>query len=416
MRVLMTNCALRGRSGTEIVIIDLASGLRQRGHEVAVFAPLLGPSAEILRRRDIPVTDRLEEIPWTPDVVHGHHNHVLTAALAFFQESPGLFVCHSSAFWFDGPPRLPRVRKLCAVDEACRDRLLAEAGCSRDEIVLLTNAVDTGMFALRDPLPTKPARALLLAKNTAHVAAVREAAQGSGLALDEVGSAFGREVDDLHLQLGKYDLAFATARMALEAMAVGCAVIVVDGRGLAGLATAATVDDWRVRNFGVSLLTRSPTVEAISAEIARYDAVDASAVSTRIREVASLSGYVDRVEAMHREVAAAPRRVDPPDDLRASGLFMAQWLRRLGEGMIPENFDTLLAANKFAAEHRAMVDENAALRNDKVLLRREIDDSAARACVTELELVRLRRENELSPLGALRYQVAAWRGRLFGPK
>jgi hypothetical protein len=49
MRVLTTNCSLRGRSGTEIVTIDLALGLRRRGHEVAVFAPLLGSSAEILR-------------------------------------------------------------------------------------------------------------------------------------------------------------------------------------------------------------------------------------------------------------------------------------------------------------------------------------------------------------------------------
>ncbi len=421
MRVLTTNCALRGRSGSEIVTIDLASGLQQRGHEVAVFAPLLGPSAELLRLRGITVTDRLEDVPWTPDVIHGHHNHVLASALAHFRDSPGLFVCHSAAYWFDGPPRLPRVKRICAVDEACRARVVAETGCPSDEIALLTNAVDTELFGPRGPLPAQPARALLLAKNTAHVAAVREAARQSGLALDEIGTAFGREVDDLHVQLRTYDLVFATARMALEAMAVGCAVVVVDGRGLAGLATTATVDEWRNRNFGVSLLTRPLSAEGIAAEIAGYDAADATRVSQRIRAVATLPAYLDRVEALHREVAGARHLVDPAEDLRATGIFMAQWLRRLGEGTIPENFDTLLAANKFAAEHRVVVDENAALREQRTALQRDLDGSAARVAAMEVELARIRRKGTLaeilrSPLAALRDQTAAWRQRLFSRK
>ncbi|SEN84573.1 glycosyltransferase [Bradyrhizobium sp. OK095] len=395
MRVLVTNCAMRGRSGSEIVTIDLASGLQRRGHEVAVFAPLLGSNAEILRRRGVLVTDRPEDVPWIPDVIHGHHNHVLTSALACFPETPGLFVCHSTAYWFDGPPRLPRVKRLCAVDEACRARLVAETGCPSDDVVLLMNAVDTDLFVPRGRLPERPARALLLTKNTEHIAAVRDAARGSGLVLDEVGSAFGREIDDLHAQLRNYDLVFATARMALEALAVGCAVVVVDGRGLAGLATAATVDAWRVRNFGVSVLTRAVTADAISAEIARYDAADAMKVSERIREVATLSAYLDQVEALHREVAALPRDVNSREDLRATGSFAAQWLRRLGEGTIPENFDTLLAANEFAAEHGAVVDENARLRGEIFALQQELEKSASRP-------------------GILRRQAAVWRRRLFG--
>nr|WP_211389497.1 glycosyltransferase [Bradyrhizobium diazoefficiens] len=422
MRVLTTNCALRGRSGSEIVTIDLASGLRQRGHEVAVFAPLLGPSADILRRRGIIVTDRLEDVPWSPDVVHGHHNHVLASALAYFANSPGLFVCHSTAYWFDGAPRLPRVKRLCAVDEACRARLVAETGASRDDIVLLMNAVDLDQFAPRAPLPATPARALLLAKNNAHVPAVRDAARASGLALDEIGSAFGREVDDLHEQLRNYDIVFATARMAIEAMAVGCAVVVVDGRGLAGLATTATMEAWRIRNFGISVLTRAVTAEAVAAEIGRYDALDAAAVSAHIRDVAPLSAYLDQVEALHREVAAAPHEVDPVEDLRAAGLFIAEWLRRLGEGMIPENFDHLQAANAFAAEHRAVVDENASLRDERDEMSRRLAGSAARLATVEVEFAKAVQEKIdlarilASPLGALRHQAEAWRRRRFGPK
>ena len=88
MRVLLTNCALRERSGTEVVILDLALGLVRRGHEVAVFTQMVGDSAGILRDRGILVTDRPEELRTTPNVIHGHHNHVLAAALASFPGVP----------------------------------------------------------------------------------------------------------------------------------------------------------------------------------------------------------------------------------------------------------------------------------------------------------------------------------------
>jgi hypothetical protein len=379
MLVLLTNCSLRGRSGTEMVTIDLALGLRRRGHQVAVFAPLIGSSAEILRDQGIVVTDRPKDLPWNPDIIHGHHNHVLAAALATFPHVPALFVCHSSNYWFDGPLLLSRVRRFCAVDEACRARLVAEVGCEKEEIELLLNSVDTSLFSERAPLPAKPRRALLLAKNTEHISAVRAAVQEAGLELDEIGSVFGSEVNDLHDRLKQYDLVFATARMAIEALAVGCAVVVVDGRGLAGLVTSSTVDDWRCNNFGLRLLIREPTKEAIVAEIDRYDAHDAAFVSHRIRDVASLAIHLDRVEVIHRDIVGAPRNLpDPVGDLRALGSFVAQWLLRLGEGMIPENFDTLLAANKFAAEHCAVVEDN-------VSLRRQLDCSHARANSLEHE-------------------------------
>ena len=405
MRVLVTNCSLRGRSGTEIVTIDLALGLSGRGHEIAVFAPLLGPRADILRHRGIVVTDRPEELPWKPDIIHGHHNHVLAAALACFPDVPALFVCHSSNYWFDGPPLLPRVRRFYAVDEACRTRLAAEAGCANEDIELLPNAVDLDLFSPRTPLPARPRRALLLTKNSEHIQAVRAAAQDAGLELDEIGSPFGNEVDDLHARLRTFDIVFATARMALEAIAVGCAVVVVDGRGLAGLATLAKVNEWRSSNFGLRLLTREPTREAIVAEILRYDAHDARQASNRIRDIASLSTYLDQVEIIYRKIVAAPpSHPDAAADLRAFGRFAGQWLRRLGEGMIPENFDKLLAANKFAGEHRAIVEENAALRA-------ELESFHAQMEVLNREAA-MQRDILRSPLKLLRFYADAARRRL----
>ena len=388
---MITNCAMRERSGTEVATIDLALGLARRGHRIAVLTPLRGRSAGILENAGITVADRPEELPWTPDVIHGHHNHVLAMALASFPDAPALFVSHSSNYWFDGPVRLSRVRRFCAVDEASRTRVASELGCAVEAVDLLPNAVDLERFSPRAPLPAKPRRALLLSKNIEHVAATRAAAADLGLELDEIGPVFGMVVDDLAHRLGQYDLVFATARMALEALAVGCAVIVVDGRGMAGLATASNVDEWRRHNFGSRLLTRQPSTEAIVGEIRHYDAQDAARASRRIRDVVSLSAHLDRVEAMHREIVAAVQPLpDPASDLRALGVFIAQWLRRLEEGVVPENFEVLSAANvaqrQFDAERLGHLQQIHSL-NGTCAARLKLINKLSSHCEARLEII-----------------------------
>jgi glycosyltransferase involved in cell wall biosynthesis len=371
VRVLITNCAIRDRSGTEVATSELARGLGRRGHQVAIFAPVLGRLAEALRQDGIAVTDRIEDVPWTPDLIHGHHNMVLAAALARFAGAPSVFVCHTSTHWFDGAPPLRRIGRFLAVDEACRGRIQSEISGLGATTGLLPNAVDLDAFRPRSPLPARPRRALLLTKNTGHLDAVRQAARLSGLALDELGWPVGRIVDDLHQRLAEYDVVFATARMALEALAVGCAVVVVDGRGLAGLATSQVVDDWRVYNFGLRLLTRPVAVDALVAEIDRYDPGDGARVSRRIRETASLSGHLDRVEAIHREVAAAGLAPDPDRDARELSAFLGAWMRRLADTLVPEYVDGItVERDALAAAAETMRAQAAGLAEQLALFER----------------------------------------------
>ncbi|MEH2470422.1 glycosyltransferase involved in cell wall biosynthesis [Nitrobacteraceae bacterium AZCC 2161] len=353
MRILITNCALRGRSGTEIVTMEMAVGLQRRGHEIAILSPLLGPSADQMRLAGIFVTDTVEQIPWTPHVIHGHHNHVFAAALCWFPSTPALFVCHSSQFWFDGPFLIDRVKRVFAVDEACRDRLIKGAVGNKGAVELLLNAIDLDCFLPRCPLPLVPRRALVLTKNVGHIDLIRQAAFSTSLQLDEINVATGPAIENLSDCLTQYDIVFATARMALEALAVGCAVVVVDGRGLAGMVTSSNVDRWRRNNFGIRLLDETPTVASLIREISLYDPVDAANVARHIRKIASLSEYLDKVEEAHTQIAGQGSATAA--DLAQIGIFISMWLRRLGEGIIPENFDSLIAANEFSRIHEAVV-------------------------------------------------------------
>jgi hypothetical protein len=153
-------------------------------------------------------------------------------------------------------------------------------------------------------------------------------------------------------------------------------------------------------------------VEALVAEVRRYDAQDAMRVSVRIREVASLALYLDRVEAIHRDIVAAPRPAsDHARELRALGRFLMQWLRRLGEGTIPENFDVLVAANKFAAEHQAMVAGATAMSDDNAALREQMGRLNAELKLVRHDFAAMHRAN-LVEVEALSNDNAVLRGEL----
>jgi glycosyltransferase involved in cell wall biosynthesis len=296
---------LKARSGTEVVTIEMAMGLARRGHDIVVFSPDLGPSAESLRAAGITVTNRLDAVAFAPDVVHGNHSVDLVHGLIRFPDAPGVFVCHNSDHWACSPPDLSQVRAFVAVDRACRDRIVNDLPRVRDDVRIIQNAVDLERYRSRDALPARPSRALALTKFSDHLAALHAACAACGLQLDQFGPGTGQVVDDLPDRLKQYDLVFATARMALEAMAVGCAVIVVDARGLAGMVTAQNCAAWREDNYGRRILTRPVTADAIMEEIARYDATDAAAVAADVRAHHALDRILASYEQVYRGAAGA---------------------------------------------------------------------------------------------------------------
>ena len=156
-------------------------------------------------------------------------------------------------------------------------------------------------------------------------------ATATALDLDELGRGVGIVVDDLHRRLQDYDIVFTTGRMALEALASGCAVVLGDARGVAGLVTSNVVDTWRRQNFGSGLFDKPYDVATLTAEIARYNSADARAVAVRIRETASLSAHLDTVETIHRTLLDNHSTSDPERDLVEMSRFYESLLRRLDE-------------------------------------------------------------------------------------
>jgi hypothetical protein len=310
---------------------DLAAGLLRRGHHPVVYSPVLGAVAAEIRAATVPVVDDLARVGSAPDVIHGHHGLETLAALLAFPGVPAVAFCHSWTGWPDAPLRFPRVLRHVAVDHTCRDRLLSE-GVPDDRVHVALNAVDLDRFRPRPPLPPRPRRALVFSNaaggRSGHLAAIRAACQAAGIALDVAGTRSRRPLERPEEVLGGYDLVFAKARAALEAMAVGTAVVLCDAAGAGPMVTAANVDRLRPLNFGVRTLREPATPAVLSREIARYDPADAAAVSRRVRETAGADALVDELVALYREVVAEHRAgppADPAAEQRAAAAYL-QWL------------------------------------------------------------------------------------------
>ena len=305
LRVLITNNSLDVRGGSELYARDIATSLMRRGHFPVAFSTVLGDVARDLRQATVPVISDLTDLNAVPDVVHGHHHMETMMALMTFPDSPAVFVCHGWSPWIEMPPLHPNIRRYVAVDDLCRERLLTSRDLDASKIETIYNFVDMDRFVRRPPLPPRPGAALIFSNYAGSEieGAVREACRAVGVErVDVAGHRAGNPIERPEDLLPQYDVVFAKARAALEAMATGCAVIVLDNAGLGGMVTSDNVNRMRPLNFGIRTMQRAPlSVEAIVAELRRYDGRDAAVVSDFIRKTAGMAPVVARWEALYAE-------------------------------------------------------------------------------------------------------------------
>jgi glycosyltransferase involved in cell wall biosynthesis len=331
LKILITNNTLANRAGTELYVRDLAIGLLKRGHEPIAYSTRLGEVAADIRAAGVLATDDLDTMVGRPDIIHGHHHLDTMMALLRLPLTPAIYVCHGSTPWEEAAPRFPRILRYVAVDHACRDRLLIEHAIPPDRIRVILNFVDLERFKPRAQLPPNPRRALIFsnqANEETHTGAVRLACERAGIALNVVGKAVGNVCAEPELLLGNYDIVFAKGRAALEALAVGAAVVLCDAAGAGPMVTSQNVAELRPLNFGIRALRESLTPQVIAREIARYDPVDAVDVSRFIRGTAGREVAIDELLSLYQEVINEHTSL-PNHDVSAEHRAVADYLREL---------------------------------------------------------------------------------------
>lgn len=326
LTILLTNIWLDRYGGSEVVTRDMALGLLRRGHRPIVYTPKLGDVSSELAARGVAVIDDLRQLAERPDIIHAHHSIPCAEALIRFPDVPAINVCHAFESWIEAPAHFPQVAAYVAVDEACRDRLVHTEGIDPARVLMLYNAVDLTRIPARPrPLPSKPMRALVFGKASDEIR-IRTACQALGIHCETLGYQVERVSSQPERELVEVDLVFATARSAIEALCSGCAVIVCDSRGMAGLVTSTNFDRLRACNFGLRSLSAPVTVAGLIKEIHRYDIEDATEVAARARHEADLEGLLDAFESLYAEVLGGTRQ--PDLTLRSHARAVARFLHK----------------------------------------------------------------------------------------
>jgi hypothetical protein len=318
-RILITNVTLASRTGTEIVVRDLAIGLRALGFEPMVYSPELGELAAEIQAAGIPVVKDIRLVPDEPHIVHGHHHVETIEALMRFPRARGLFVCHDRTIHMSAPPRLDRILRYVAVDYNCLERLTGDYAIPAALTSVIYNAVDIDRLPQRAPLPPAPARALVFSNYAGpgtHLDAVQVACAMLKIPLDVIGAAMRQTNAAPEDVLGQYDLVFAKARCALEALAVGAAVVLCDTHGLGPMVTMRELAALRRWNFGRRTLREVLDPGAIVSQVQRYDPADARDVSDFIRTHATLATAVDQYARLYDEMMAEPLPTPPASPAR----------------------------------------------------------------------------------------------------
>jgi hypothetical protein len=329
MRILLTNNTLAAHAGSELYIRDLAVELMRRGHQPVAYSTQLGAVAGELRAATIPVIDRLELLGEPPDIIHGQHHYETLSALLRFPGIPALYYCHGWLPWEEATLLHPNIHHYVAVDELCRERLIAEGGIDPERIEVILNFFDERLFPPRTPLPRKPKLALIFSndfREGAELNILKQACARHGIELHVRGLHNGNPTARPGSVVAAYDIVFAKARSAIEAMAVGAAVVLCSPGRLGPMVTSGNFAPLRQWNFGIRTLDRPLDVDLVAAELGKYDSADAGRVSQLTRDACELQPAVDRILDLYQRVIVAARH-EPADSSRVSA-SAARYLER----------------------------------------------------------------------------------------
>lgn len=306
MRVLVTNVEMQDYSGTTLYVKELAMGLKNAGILVEVFTFRIGTVGQELLDAGIRVSTDVKKLA-VPDVIHVHHNVTAWPVLHHFKKAPVIFWIHSRLSPLDLPPKHKNIMAYLAVDFNCKERYVAEQHFSPDSVKVIYNWVNTDRFKRKKQIMPRPKKALVFsnyAQENNFLPTIRQACQELNIELAVMGKGTGTASLKPENHLGEYDLVFAKAKAAMEAVASGCAVCVCDFTGLAGLARLENYEHYRQLNFGMKLMTKDISIEELKNEIALYDADEIAAFTNKLRTETRLEAKLAEIMSLYDEVMA----------------------------------------------------------------------------------------------------------------
>jgi hypothetical protein len=256
--------------GSETYLLTLAEHLQRLGHEVTIFAIEAGEMAQAASSRGLRVTTVEHELPRECDGVVAQDGVVSLILAERYPATSQLFVAHAPGIDLQRPPQLEGV--VSAVI-ALNDRVAKRLGglAQQHEIVRLRQPIDVHRFVPRGNPRSVPEQVLVLSNRLRESERERLAnvCNATGIRLDRVGSP-GRSSTTPELDIAASDITIAHGRGALEGMASGRAVYVLDHWGGDGWVTPASYPMLEANGFAGGATREPIDGERLSRDLAAY--------------------------------------------------------------------------------------------------------------------------------------------------
>jgi hypothetical protein len=267
MDFVLANRILIHPGGTEVHLVTIGEQLQRLGHEVVLYAPELGPFADYARRRGLEVRGSLRELPERCDVVFAQDGIVAYELAERYPRALNVFRVCGDVYDFQLPPQLTGVLDLIVVLSERYERL-ARATAVTAPIVRLRVPVDVSRLVPLGALRERVERAVLLGNYPARDDLVREAWGPAGVEVRRVG--FTDQSYDVAEAIADADVVVAKSRAALDAMACGRAVYVLDVFGGDGWVTPERYPALEADQFAGQATERVLDVASLAADLPGY--------------------------------------------------------------------------------------------------------------------------------------------------
>ncbi|MEM8955906.1 MAG: glycosyltransferase [Verrucomicrobiota bacterium] len=332
MKVLITNTSLerRARGGTQGFVQDLARSLQNRGHSVMAYTSDPKQSRRLLDEDKVPVVTDLENLEFTPDIIHGQHHLDAMSAITALQEIPAIYHSHGS-IWKECLPFHPRIYQYVTVSRFQAERHLVESNLSSKDISVIPNGIDMTRFPSVRDLPDEPKKALLY-NRSAHkenplTQTIEAACRDLGIKTDIIGLSSGNTIDNPEEVLPTYDVVFASGLSAMDAIACGSAVCILGRESCGPLVSPDNFDRFREANFTIPANATPVSITDIKRELSQFSAESARQVTTRLRHEGDFETVVDQLIEQYEKAIA--RHHGQPTDPRREILAIADYLQTI---------------------------------------------------------------------------------------
>ena len=267
MRFVLANRLLVEVGGTEVHLVTIGEHLQRLGHEVVLYAPELGAYAEHARRRGLEVAGSLRELPETCDVLFAQDSIVVHELAARYPQALTVFRICGDVFDFQLPPQVGGEVDLIVVLSDRYERLAA--ACAVDvPVVRLRVPIDVDRLVPLGAIRERPERAVLLGNYGDRAALVSETWGALGIDVTRVGGA--TQNFDVASAVADADIVVGKSRAALDAMACGRAVYVLDFLGGDGWVTPQSYAAMEADMFAGQATDRVIDAAALAADLVDY--------------------------------------------------------------------------------------------------------------------------------------------------